>query len=56
VAGQREEHIVERRAAQREVVDADAGLAQPAHSLDDRPAARAHVHFDEVAVGDGRLI
>ena len=30
VAGEREEHVVERRAAQREVVDADAGVARAA--------------------------
>ena len=38
-AGEREEHVVERRAAQAEVVDPDARLVEAADRLDDRPAA-----------------
>ena len=41
VAGERQEHVVERRAPHRDVVDADAGLVEPAHRLGDRAAALA---------------
>src|SRR5579875_2778690 len=42
MAGERQEHVVERRAAQRQVVDADPRLAEAAHRRDDRPAPLAH--------------
>ena len=47
VAGQREEHVVERRAADAEVVDPDAGLVEAAHRLDDRAAALADRQRDD---------
>jgi hypothetical protein len=44
VAGQLEKDVVERRAAQRDVVDPDPGLVEPPDRLGDRPAALAKRH------------
>ena len=40
VPRQRQEDVVERRTPQRDVIDADACLVEPADRLDDRSAAR----------------
>ena len=55
-AGQRQEHVVERRAAQRDVVDADARLVQAADGLDDRAAARGDGRAHAPVLRDRRLV
>ena len=42
VSGQRQEHVVERRPAQHQVVDSDPGLAQLVHRLDDHSPVLTH--------------
>ena len=66
MAGEREEDVVERRAAHRDVVDAQLRLVEPAHRLHQRAAAvldrQAHrapvdlgLHVDHAAEHPGRL-
>ena len=51
MAGQRQEHIVERRALEADVVDADARLVEPAHRFDDRAAALLDAELHDAVLG-----
>ena len=55
VAGERDEHVVERRPAQRDVVDADARVVEPAHRLGDRARALAHRRAHDAVLEHGPL-
>ena len=56
MAGEREKDVVERRAVQRDVVDADPGRHEPLDRVDDRAAALAHSHLDQGAACADRLV
>jgi hypothetical protein len=56
VAREREEHVVERRAPHRDVLDADARAVEPARGVHDGPAARLDGHPNQLTLGLRRLV
>ena len=56
MAREAEEHVVQRRPAQVDVVHADALSREQAHGLGDHPAARAHGRADHPVLSAGRLV
>src|SRR2546423_1893995 len=55
-AGDGEEAVVERRAAQQEVVDVDSRLAQTVNGLHDRALALTYGHADEAVLCNGHPV
>src|SRR5918994_4929599 len=51
-AGEREEDVVERRRAERDVVDSDPRLVEPPDGVGDRPAAVAKRDANEPVLGE----
>ncbi len=56
MAGQRQEHVVERRPAQVDVLDADPLVGEAAAPPRDHAAAGAHRHADQAVLGHRRVI